>query len=106
MKMIDQIRQIVSDVKFQDEVIAFLMDICRVDTTANSDIRLMAENEKRVYEIIRSKLGEFSFENATTIEKRISPLIMDHPATWDRYWSMMLPSPNGPIWQERFLFIR
>ncbi len=62
MNMIDQIRQIVSDEMFQEEVITFLMDICSVDTTANSDIRLMAENEKKVFEIIKNKLGEFSFE--------------------------------------------
>ena len=80
INMIDQIRQIVADERFQEEIVAFLMDICRVDTTANSDIPLMAENEKKVYEIIKRKLGEFSFENTALIEKEISPAIEDHPA--------------------------
>ncbi len=78
--MIDQIRQIVSEDKFRSEVIAFLVDICSVDTTATADIRLMAENEKKVFDIIKKNLGKFSFENTTIHEKKISPAIKDHPA--------------------------
>ncbi len=95
MNMIDQIRQIVAGERFQEEIIAFLMDICRVDTTANGDIHLMAENEKKVYEIIKSKLGEFSFENATGIEKKISPAIKDHPAFTKPHFTKTESCPEG-----------
>jgi acetylornithine deacetylase/succinyl-diaminopimelate desuccinylase-like protein len=100
MNMIDQIRQIVSDEKFQEEVIAFLMDICRIDTTASGDIRLMAENEKKVYEIIKSKLGDFSFENATVIEKKISPSIKDHPAFSKLHYAKTQECPDGLAAEE------
>jgi acetylornithine deacetylase/succinyl-diaminopimelate desuccinylase-like protein len=93
--MIDQIRWIVSDREFREEIISFLMDICRVDTTANADVRLMAENEKRVYEIIKSKLGEFSFENSTVIEKKISPSIKDHPAFSKLHFTKSEAFPDG-----------
>jgi acetylornithine deacetylase/succinyl-diaminopimelate desuccinylase-like protein len=95
MNTIDHIRQIVSDGKFQEELIAFLMDLCRVDTTAKNDIRLMAENEKRVYDIIRNKLGELSFENATTLEKEISPSIKNHPAFSKLHYTKTETCPEG-----------
>ena len=95
MNMIDHIRQIVSEENFREEIIAFLMDICRVDTTASGDIRLMEENEKKVYEIIKSKLGEFSFENAAVIEKKISPAIKNHPAFSKLHFTKTEACPEG-----------
>jgi acetylornithine deacetylase/succinyl-diaminopimelate desuccinylase-like protein len=106
MNMIDQIRQIVSDEKFREQVIAFLMDICRVDTTANGDIRLMAENEKKVYEIVKNKLSEFSFENAAVIEKKISPSIKDHAAFSKLHFTKTESCPDGlsaeEVYKDRY----
>ena len=77
--MISEIRQIVSEREFREDIIDFLLDICRVDTTAGSDIRLMAENEKKVFDRLKDKLGELSFENATIMEKKISSSISKLP---------------------------
>jgi len=106
MNMIDQIRQIVSDEKFRETVISFLMDICRVDTTAKEDVHLMAENEKKVFEIIKSKLKEFSFENADIIEKEISPAIKDHPAFSKLHYTETEEHPDGlsadEVYKDRY----
>jgi acetylornithine deacetylase/succinyl-diaminopimelate desuccinylase-like protein len=93
--MVDRIRQIVSEGEFREEIISFLMDICRVDTTAQPDVRLMAENEQRVYEIIKNKLGEFSFENATVLKKKISPSIKDHPSFSKLHFTKSESFPEG-----------
>jgi acetylornithine deacetylase/succinyl-diaminopimelate desuccinylase-like protein len=77
--MIDQIKHIVAGEKFREEIISFLMDISRVDTTVKSDVHTMAASEKKVYELISAKLREFSFKKSDVIEKEISPSIKDHP---------------------------
>jgi acetylornithine deacetylase/succinyl-diaminopimelate desuccinylase-like protein len=104
--MIDQIRQIVFDEKFREEVISFLMDICRVDTTASPDIRMMAENEHSVCEIIKNKLDEFSFKNSGAFEKQISPSIKDHPAFSKLHYTKTKDCPDGndaeEVYQHRY----
>jgi acetylornithine deacetylase/succinyl-diaminopimelate desuccinylase-like protein len=106
MSMIDQIKEIVSDEKFREEIIAFLMDICRVDTTASADIRRMADNEKKVYEIIKDKLQELSFENAAVIEKKISPSIKEHPAFSKLHFTKTEACPDGleaeEVYRDRY----
>jgi acetylornithine deacetylase/succinyl-diaminopimelate desuccinylase-like protein len=104
--MIDQIRQIVAGEEFREDVISFLMDICRVDTTASTDIRLMAENEKKVYDIIKNKLGEFSFENTGVYEKKISPSIKNHPAFSKLHYTKTDTHPDGldagEVYRDRY----
>jgi len=78
--MLEDIDRIVSDRKFQDDVISFLVDICSVNTTAISDIAAMARNEGKVFDMIRDRLHGFSFKEATISKKKISPAIQDHPA--------------------------
>ncbi len=66
----------------------------------------MAENEKKVFEIIKNKLGEFSFENATTIEKKISPFIKDHPAFSKLHFTKTESCPDGlsaeEVYKDRY----
>lgn len=104
--MIDQIRQVVSDEKFQTDVIDFLMSICSVNTTPNADIMLMAENEKKVFEIIKERLLKCSFENAVAVEKVISPAIQDHPAFSQLHFTKTDACPGGlraeEVYKERF----
>ncbi len=102
----DQIIHIVSEEKFREEIISFLTDICRVDTTAKSDIRLMAATEKKVFDIIRKKLRELSFENATILEKEISPSIKDHPAFSKLHFTKTESCPEGlsaeDVYKDRY----
>ena len=66
----------------------------------------MAENEKKVYEIIKNKLGEFSFENAAVIEKKISPSIKDHPAFSKLHFTKTESCPDGlsaeEVYKDRY----
>jgi acetylornithine deacetylase/succinyl-diaminopimelate desuccinylase-like protein len=93
--MLDEIKRIVSEVTFQEDVISFLIDICRVDTTPNSDIRLMAGNEQRVYNVIKERLSKFSFDKAVVKEKKISPAIKSHPAFSRLHFTKTIANPEG-----------
>lgn len=93
--MLEKIKQITSNPEFQDDVISFLLEICRVDTTPGSDIRLMAANEGKVFGIIRERLEKFSFRNASLVEKRISPSIRNHPAYSRLHFTKTAANPEG-----------
>jgi acetylornithine deacetylase/succinyl-diaminopimelate desuccinylase-like protein len=103
--MLDEIKQIVSEVAFQEDVISFLVDICKVDTTPRSDIRLMAGNEETVFNIIKERLSKFSFEEAIVKEKKISPAIKNHPAFSRLHFTKTNDNPNGlsaeTVYRER-----
>jgi hypothetical protein len=93
--MLLTIKQIVSDKVFQEDVISFLTDICRIDTTPNPDIGTMAANEKKLFDIIRQRLLKFSFTDASVVEKRISPAIEDHPAFSRLHFTRTAAHPDG-----------
>jgi acetylornithine deacetylase/succinyl-diaminopimelate desuccinylase-like protein len=104
--MLDEIKGIVSDVKFQEDVISFLMDICRVNTTPDTDVRVMAGNEEKVYSIVKERLSKFSFDEASVKENKISPAIKNHPAFSRLHFTKTPSNPDGlsaeTVYGERF----
>jgi acetylornithine deacetylase/succinyl-diaminopimelate desuccinylase-like protein len=104
--MLREIERIVSESQFRDDVVSYLIDICRVDTTPKRDIRQMALNEKKVYDITRKKLEKFSFKDAVVTEKKISPAIKNHPAFSKLHFTKTADRPEGlspeAVYRERF----
>lgn len=76
--MINEIKYIVNDKGFQDTILNFLVDICKVDTTPSSDIQKMSDNENRVFSIIEEHIQALTLKGITLKRQIISPDIKEH----------------------------
>ena len=57
-----------------------LLEICRIDTTPNSDVNVMRAAESDVFDVLERELAELSFAQARSERRCIDPAIAGHPA--------------------------
>ncbi len=87
---------------FQDELIAFLMAMCAVDTTPSPQISVMRDRENTVFDQIRDYLAS----TVCRLEPRsISPEISAHPAFSLLHFTKTPENPDGlsaeEVYRER-----
>ena len=56
MDILHEIRTLCTDAAFQEQLIDLLEQLCAIDTTPGDDLPRLRENERRVFEVIRSAL--------------------------------------------------
>jgi acetylornithine deacetylase/succinyl-diaminopimelate desuccinylase-like protein len=64
---------------FQDYLQQLLLELCRVDTTPNSDVAKMRDAEARCFQILERELGALAFAGARRERRPIDPAIQQHP---------------------------
>ncbi|MCW5551446.1 MAG: M20/M25/M40 family metallo-hydrolase [Verrucomicrobiae bacterium] len=56
-----------------------LVELCRINTTPNPDVRVMRAAEDRCFDILERELGALDFAAARTERRAINPAIQKHP---------------------------
>ncbi|NOY74680.1 MAG: M20/M25/M40 family metallo-hydrolase [Kiritimatiellaeota bacterium] len=95
MDIYGRMEEICSDSEFQEEIIAFLTEICEIDTTPNADVSVMREKETAVFEILEKRLLALTSIGGTTERKPVNPAIKDHPAFSLLHFTKTKERPEG-----------
>ena len=72
-----------------------LLEICRIDTTPNSDVNVMRAAESDVFDVLERELAELSFAQARSERRCIDPAIAGHPAFSLLHFTKTADRPGG-----------
>jgi acetylornithine deacetylase/succinyl-diaminopimelate desuccinylase-like protein len=76
------VRQILARARggeLQNYIRQLLLELCRVDTTPNSDVKKMRDAEIRCFQILEKELSELNFCGAQLERRPVNPAIQTHP---------------------------
>jgi acetylornithine deacetylase/succinyl-diaminopimelate desuccinylase-like protein len=93
--MVNLIKEIIAGPAFQEDITAFLTEICSMDTTPRTDVISLAQDERKVFDIITKRLLNFAFKNSEVVEKNISPAIEKHASFSALHYTKTESNPDG-----------
>jgi hypothetical protein len=106
MKSLDnKVKELCFDANFREEILSFLEDICKVDTTPNADVSVMRKSEAEVFDILKKHLNELELPNAKLEEKMINPAIDQNPDFHCYILQKQMNALKGCLQQKRMMVV-
>lgn len=104
--MLKRIREYVSREDFQRSLLGFLTDICTVDTSPSSDLELMRQAERRVFQRIEKELRELTHLNGAFQNSAVPASIEGNPAFSNPFYACRGSSRKRPstaeVYRDRY----
>ncbi len=79
-----------------------LFELCRIDTTPNSDLEVMRRAESACFDVLDRQLASLSFPGAYTERRLIDPEISRHPAFTKLHFTRTPERPGGLCPEETY----
>jgi acetylornithine deacetylase/succinyl-diaminopimelate desuccinylase-like protein len=78
-----------------DHIQKLLVELCRVDSTPNSEVSVMRDAEDRCFRILERELATLSFAGGSMERRPINPAIQSHPNYSLPHFTKTLQRPEG-----------
>ena len=92
---IRQIQETASTDQFRKVLTDLLMDICRIDTTPDSDVNALSSAESAVFDALESQFAVCGFTHGRAERRPIDPTIAEHPFFSQLYYTRTAERPEG-----------
>ncbi|HEX3628440.1 MAG TPA: M20/M25/M40 family metallo-hydrolase [Verrucomicrobiae bacterium] len=93
--MIKKITALARSKNTADHIQKLLVELCRVDSTPNSEVSVMRDAEDRCFRILERELATLSFAGGSMERRPINPAIQSHPNYSLPHFTKTLQRPEG-----------
>ena len=102
MSLEKRVHEAVCSDAFRQYLTDLLLEICRIDTTPNSDVAVMRDRESTVFAILERELRKLTFRSGRTERRAINPAIAQHPAFSQLHFTKTAERPEGLSAEETY----
>lgn len=100
--IVQQIAAYARDAKTRGYIEKLLVELCRVDTTPNSDVSRMRDAENRCFQILEREFETISFSGGRMERRPINPAIQSHPHYSLPHFTKTPQRPEGLSAEETY----